>query len=435
MFADRAKIYIKSGKGGNGAVSFRREPFVPEGGPDGGDGGKGGDVIFQADENLRTLMDFRYKRKYEAENGQDGMKKKRYGRNGQDLIIKVPVGTVVIDEESGLVMKDLKEHGQSFVAAKGGKGGKGNTKYTTSTRQAPNFAEAGGFAKERNIILELKLIADVGLVGFPNVGKSTLLSVATSAKPKIANYHFTTIDPNLGVVQIFDTSFVMADIAGIIEGAHQGAGLGFRFLKHIERTKVLIHVVDVSGSEGRDPIEDFEKINMELEQYSPRLMKKPQIVAANKIDIISEDDPGYIKFKEHVEAKGYKVFPMSAPINIGVKEVLAEAAQQLQKLLLEPQEEDDYEMFDFEKDDNDPDYREVRASFDGHDYVLEGKQLLKIFNSTNFNDGGSLRYLYKYIEKSGAFEKLRELGIKDGDVIRIEDFEFEYYDDDYSFME
>ena len=435
MFADRAKIYIKSGKGGNGAVSFRREPFVPEGGPDGGDGGKGGDVIFQADENLRTLMDFRYKRKYEAENGQDGMKKKRYGKNGQDLIIKVPVGTVVIDEETGLVMKDLKEHGQSFVAAKGGKGGKGNTKYTTSTRQAPNFAEAGGFAKERNIILELKLIADVGLVGFPNVGKSTLLSVATSAKPKIANYHFTTIDPNLGVVQIFDTSFVMADIAGIIEGAHQGAGLGFRFLKHIERTKVLIHVVDVSGSEGRDPIEDFEKINRELEQYSPRLMKKPQIVAANKIDIISEDDPGYIKFKEHVEAKGYKVFPMSAPINIGVKEVLAEAAHQLQKLLLEPQEEDDYEMFDFEKDDNDPDYREVRASFDGRDYVLEGKQLLKIFNSTNFNDGGSLRYLYKYIEKSGAFEKLRELGIEDGDVIRIEDFEFEYYDDDYSFME
>lgn len=435
MFADRAKIYIKSGKGGNGAVSFRREPFVPEGGPDGGDGGKGGDVIFQADENLRTLMDFRYKRKYEAENGQDGMKKKRYGKNGQDLIIKVPVGTVVIDEETGLVMKDLKEHGQSFVAAKGGKGGKGNTKYTTSTRQAPNFAEAGGFAKERNIILELKLIADVGLVGFPNVGKSTLLSVATSAKPKIANYHFTTIDPNLGVVQIFDTSFVMADIAGIIEGAHQGAGLGFRFLKHIERTKVLIHVVDVSGSEGRDPIEDFEKINRELEQYSSRLIKKPQIVAANKIDIISEDDPGYINFKEHVEAKGYKVFPMSAPINIGVKEVLAEAAQQLQKLLLEPQEEDDYEMFDFEKDDNDPDYREVRASFDGRDYVLEGKQLLKIFNSTNFNDGGSLRYLYKYIEKSGAFEKLRELGIEDGDVIRIEDFEFEYYDDDYSFME
>ena len=410
MFVDRARIFIKSGKGGNGAVSFRREPFVPEGGPDGGDGGKGGDVIFQADENLRTLMDFRYKRKYEAENGQDGMKKKRYGRNGQDLIIKVPVGTVVIDEESGLVMQDLTEHGQSFVAAKGGRGGKGNVKYTTSTRQAPNFAEAGGFAKERNVILEMKLIADVGLVGFPNVGKSTLLSVATSAKPKIANYHFTTIEPNLGVVQIFDTSFVMADIAGIIEGAHEGAGLGHKFLKHIERTKVLIHVVDVAGSEGRDPIEDFDKINSELQQYSPKLMKKPQIVAANKIDLISEDDPQYIKFREYVEEKGYKVYPMSAPINIGVREILAEAADQLQQLLINPQEEEEeYEMFDFEADEHDPDYRTVYVDFDGTDYILSGKQLYKIFNSTNFTDMGSMRYLYKYIEKSGALDQLREL--------------------------
>ena len=432
MFVDRARIFIKSGKGGNGAVSFRREPFVPEGGPDGGDGGKGGDVIFQADENLRTLMDFRYKRKYEAENGQDGMKKKRYGRNGQDLIIKVPVGTVVIDEESGLVMQDLTEHGQSFVAAKGGRGGKGNVKYTTSTRQAPNFAEAGGFAKERNVILEMKLIADVGLVGFPNVGKSTLLSVATSAKPKIANYHFTTIEPNLGVVQIFDTSFVMADIAGIIEGAHEGAGLGHKVLKHIERTKVLIHVVDVAGSEGRDPIEDFDKINSELQQYSPKLMKKPQIVAANKIDLISEDDPQYIKFREYVEEKGYKVYPMSAPINIGVREILAEAADQLQQLLINPQEEEEeYEMFDFEADEHDPDYRTVYVDFDGTDYILSGKQLYKIFNSTNFTDMGSMRYLYKYIEKSGALDQLREMGIEDGDIIRIQDYELEYVDEDY----
>ena len=399
MFVDRARIFIKSGKGGNGAVSFRREPFVPEGGPDGGDGGKGGDVIFQADENLRTLMDFRYKRKYEAENGQDGMKKKRYGRNGQDLIIKVPVGTVVIDEESGLVMQDLTEHGQSFVAAKGGRGGKGNVKYTTSTRQAPNFAEAGGFAKERNVILEMKLIADVGLVGFPNVGKSTLLSVATSAKPKIANYHFTTIEPNLGVVQIFDTSFVM---------------------------------VDVAGSEGRDPIEDFDKINSELQQYSPKLMKKPQIVAANKIDLISEDDPQYIKFREYVEEKGYKVYPMSAPINIGVREILAEAADQLQQLLINPQEEEEeYEMFDFEADEHDPDYRTVYVDFDGTDYILSGKQLYKIFNSTNFTDMGSMRYLYKYIEKSGALDQLREMGIEDGDIIRIQDYELEYVDEDY----
>lgn len=434
MFVDRAKIFIKSGKGGNGAVSFRREPFVPEGGPDGGDGGKGGDVIFQADENMRTLMDFRYKRKYEAENGQDGMKKKRYGKNGQDLIIKVPVGTMVIDEETGHVMKDLTEHGQSFVAAKGGKGGKGNVKFTTSTRQAPNFAEAGGFAKERNVILEMKLIADVGLVGFPNVGKSTLLSVSTSARPKIANYHFTTIEPNLGVVQIYDKSFVMADIAGIIEGAHEGAGLGHKFLKHIERTKVLIHVVDVSGCEGRNPIEDFDKINNELEQYSPRLMKKPQIVAANKIDLIDEEDPQYIEFKEYVEEKGYKVFPMSAPINIGVKEILAEAANKLQQLLLEPiEEEDEYEMFDFEADEYDPDYRTVYADFDGKDYILSGKQLDKIFNSTNFNDNGSMRYLYKYIEKSGALDKLREMGIEDGDTIRVQDFEFEYIDEDYYF--
>ena len=261
MFVDRAKIIIKSGKGGNGAVTFRREPFVPEGGPDGGDGGKGGDVVFMADENLRTLMDFRYKRKYEAENGQNGMKKKRFGKNGEDLIIKVPVGTMIIDEASGKIMKDMTEHGQSFVAAKGGRGGRGNARFATPTRQAPNFAEAGGFAKERQVILEMKLIADVGLVGFPNVGKSSLLSLATSAKPKIANYHFTTIDPNLGVVELYDSSFVMADIAGIIEGAHEGAGLGHYFLKHIERTKVLVHIVDVSGSEGRDPKEDFDKIN------------------------------------------------------------------------------------------------------------------------------------------------------------------------------
>ena len=431
MLVDRAKITIKSGKGGDGAVTFRHDPYVPDGGLDGGDGGRGGDVIFEADENLRTLMDFRYKRKYEAEDGQNGMKRKRYGKSGENLVIKVPVGTVVIDEESGLVMRDLKEHGQSFVAARGGKGGKGNVKYATSTRQAPNFAEAGGFAKERNIILEMKMIADVGLVGFPNVGKSTLLSVATSAKPKIANYHFTTIDPNLGVVKLYDTSFVMADIAGIIEGASEGAGLGFRFLKHIERTKVLIHVVDVSGSEGRNPIEDFDKINRELEQYNPALLRKPQIVAANKIDINGDDDPVYLEFKEYVESKGYKVFPMSAPINIGVKEILSEAALKLLEVLANPEPEEEYEMFDFEKDDQDPDYRTVYPSFNGREYILEGKQLTKIFNSTNFEDFGSLRYLYKYIEKSGAIDALKEMGLEDGDVIKIQDFELEYFDEDY----
>ena len=282
MFVDRAKIIIRSGKGGDGAVTFRREPFVPEGGPDGGDGGKGGDVIFQADRNLRTLMDFRYKRKYEAENGQNGMKKNRFGKAGQDLVIKLPMGTVIIDEETGLVMKDLTEDGEKFIAAKGGRGGRGNVNFKNSVRQAPNFAEAGGEAKERKVVLEMKLIADVGLVGFPNVGKSSLLAVATSAQPKIANYHFTTIDPNLGVVQLYDSSFVMADIAGIIEGASEGMGLGFRFLKHIERTKVLIHVVDVSGSEGRDPKEDFDKINRELEAYSPKILKKPCLLYTSR---------------------------------------------------------------------------------------------------------------------------------------------------------
>lgn len=428
MFVDRAKITIKSGKGGNGCVSFRREPFVPEGGPDGGDGGKGGDVVFVADEGMRTLMDFRYKKKYEAENGQDGMKKKRFGKNGKDLIIKVPAGTLVIDEETGLLMKDLIKHGDRFVAAKGGKGGKGNVNFKNSVRQAPNFAEAGGFAKERSVILEMKLIADVGLVGFPNVGKSTLLSVSTKANPKIANYHFTTITPNLGVVDIFDNGFVMADIAGIIEGAHEGAGLGHYFLKHIERTKLLIHVVDVSGSEGRDPIEDFEKINNELAMYDERLAKKPQIVAANKTDMIDLDDESYIKFKEYVEAKGYKVFPISAPINEGVRELLAEAANMLDKIALEPEEEK-YELFDFERDNIDSDYRTVYASVEDGVFVLKGKQLLKIFNSTNFNDMGSLRYLYKYIEKSGALDELLEMGLDEGDTIRIEDFEFEYWNE------
>jgi len=428
MFVDRAKISIKSGKGGDGCVSFRKEPFVPEGGPDGGDGGKGGDVIFVADNSLRTLMDFKYKKKYEAEDGQNGMRRKKFGKSGGNLVIKVPPGTIIIDEDTGHVMKDLLEHGDSVVVAKGGKGGKGNVNFKTAVRQAPNFAEAGHFAKERQIILELKLIADVGLVGFPNVGKSTLLSVATSAKPKIANYHFTTITPNLGVVQIFDTSFVIADIAGLIEGAHEGAGLGHEFLKHIERTKLLIHVVDISGSEERDAIEDFEKINRELELYNEKLTKRHQIVAANKVDLIEENDTKLLKFIEHVEKKGFKVFPISAPINLGVHELLAEAATQLD-ILSTQEEEKIYEYFDFEKDDRDETYREIYVSKENDVFVLSGKQLEKIFNSTNFNDMGSLRYLHKYIEKSGGLEKLKEIGLEDGDTIRIKDFEFEYFDD------
>lgn len=428
MFVDRAKINIRSGKGGDGAVTFRREPYVPEGGPDGGDGGKGGDVVFKADNSLRTLMDFRYKRKYQAENGQNGMKKKRFGKKGANLIIKVPPGTMIIDEESGALMKDLINHGDSFVAAKGGKGGKGNVHFKSSIRQAPNFAEAGGVAKERNVILELKLIADVGLVGFPNVGKSSLLSTSSKAKPKIANYHFTTIEPNLGVVEVSNTSFVLADIAGIIEGAHQGAGMGFKFLKHIERTKIIIHVVDISGSEGRDPIEDFETINKELRAYSNVLANKPQIVAANKIDLIEDNNSGYELFKEYAENQGYAVFPISAPINLGVPELMAYAA----KILAEVENtsmEEIMETFDFEREDTDDNYRKVEVRRDNHKYVIEGKQLTKIFNSTNFNDIGSVRYLYKYIEKSGAIEKLKSMGLKEGDTVCIRDFEFEYIDE------
>lgn len=434
MFVDRAKIRIKSGKGGNGAVTFRRDPYVPNGGPDGGDGGKGGSIIFKADQNLRTLMDFKYKRKYEAEAGQNGMSRNKFGKDGENLIIKVPMGTVVIDEETGRIMKDLVEDGDSFVAAKGGKGGRGNVHFKSSIRQAPNFAEAGGEAKERGVILELKLIADVGLVGFPNVGKSSLLKEATQANPKIANYHFTTIDPNLGVVSLYDENFVMADIAGIIEGASEGAGMGFRFLKHIERTKVLIHVVDVSGSEGRDPRDDFDKINAELMAYSPKILKKPQIVAANKIDELGEgeNDPKYLEFKEYVNSKGYDCYPMAAPLDYGVKEVLTAALHALQEIAKNPPiEYDEPEYFDFAAEENDPDWNKIECGYDEEAdvYTLSGRQLTKIFNSTNFFDMGSLRYLYKYIEKNGAIEKLKEMGLQEGDIIRINDYEMEYWDE------
>ncbi len=428
MFVDRAKILIKSGKGGNGAVTFRREPYVPEGGPDGGDGGRGGDVVFVADRSLRSLMDFKYKKKYFAEDGQIGMRKKMFGKAGEDLIIKVPAGTMIYDEETGRLMKDLVNDGDRLVAARGGKGGKGNVHFKSSVRQAPNFAEAGGAAKERSVILERKLIADVGLEGFPNVGKSTLQSVASKARPKIANYHFTTIEPNLGVVYVGTGSFVMADIAGIIEGASQGAGMGFQFLKHIERTRVLIHVVDVSGSEGRNPIEDYDKINAELAAYSPALMKKPQIVAANKTDLLTpEQQAVYEEFCAYVESKGHQVFPLSAPINEGVEPLLKAALTALINVEQEPEEEP--EMFDFDLEEQELDYRRIYIAYEGDEYVLTGKQLDKIFRSTNFNDMGSLRYLYKYIERSGVVAEMKEMGLEEGDTIRIGNFAFEYVDE------
>ncbi len=425
MFVDKATIHIRSGKGGNGSVSFRREPYVPQGGPDGGNGGKGGDIIIEADRNLRTLMDFRYKRKYEAESGEDGRGKQQFGKDGADLIIKVPVGTVVRDTESNAVMADLKEDGQRLIAARGGRGGKGNVMFKNSVRQAPNFAEAGGFAKERTVELELKLIADVGLVGYPNVGKSTLLSVSTSANPKIANYHFTTITPNLGVVSMYDSSFVMADIPGLIEGASDGLGLGLDFLKHIERTRIIIHVVDVSGSEGRDPKEDLDKINAELASYSEKLAKKPQIVCANKMDMCSPED--YEDFKAYAESKGYAVYPCSAPIHEGVDELLRAAY----KLLQETPEEEEAENAWFEdtKPEDDLDYRNVYVERTKNGFRAWGKQLEKIFNSTNFNDAGSLRYLYRYIEESGAIDRMLEMGLQEGDTITVIDYDFEYFDE------
>lgn len=427
MFVDRAEIKIVSGKGGDGGVTFRHDPYVPDGGPDGGDGGDGGSVIFVADSNLRTLMDLKYKRKYQAENGQNGMKRNRYGKKGEDLYIKVPVGTLIIDKETGHLMKDLCENGDSVVAAKGGKGGKGNVHYKSSIRQAPNFAEAGGFAKERDIILELKLIADVGLLGFPSVGKSTLLSVCTNAKPKIAEYHFTTIDPNLGIVDMYDSSFVMADIAGIIEGASEGVGLGFKFLKHIERTKVLIHVIDVSGSEGRDPIDDYKKINAELEKFNPSLLNRPQIIAANKMDLV-QDQAKLKEFMDFMNQEGRTVFQISAATRQGIKEMLDETLHLINTY--EEVGDSQYEMFDFEQDDFDEDYKKI-SGFRDEDgaYVLEGKQLLKIFNSTNFNDSGSIRYLYNYIVKQGGIKLLKSMGLKEGDSVRINDFEFEYTED------
>jgi len=426
MFIDTAQIIIKSGKGGNGAVSFRREPFVPQGGPDGGNGGKGGNVVLVADKNLRTLMDFRYKRKYEAEDGENGRGKQCFGKDGEDLIIKLPVGTVVKDVESGAIIADLKKDGQEFIAAKGGKGGKGNVLFKNSVRQAPNFAEAGGFAVEKTIELELKLIADVGLVGYPNVGKSTLLSVSTSANPKIANYHFTTLTPNLGVVKKYDKTFVMSDIPGLIDGASEGQGLGLDFLRHIERTRILVHLVDVSGCEGRDPIEDFEHINNELKQYSEKLMTKPMLVVANKVDMVSDED--LKKFTEAIEAKGYKVYPMSAPIHEGVDELLNACFAELDKLAEEPEEEIT-EFYEARAVEDDPDYRDVKVFFDGAAYHVEGKQLYKIFSSTNFNDQGSLRYLYKYVEEKGAIQQCLDMGMDEGDSIFIFDYEFEYYEE------
>ena len=426
MFADRARIIIKSGKGGDGHVSFRREKYVPDGGPDGGDGGKGGDVIFQVDEGLNTLTDYRHRRKFAAQPGQEGGKKNCHGKNGEDLVLKVPEGTVIKDAESGKVIADMSGDNKRVVVIKGGRGGLGNQHFATSTMQAPKYAQPGQEAIEIEVQLELKVIADVGLVGFPNVGKSTLLSRVTNAQPKIANYHFTTLQPNLGVVDMEDGfGFVIADIPGLIEGASEGIGLGHEFLRHIERTKVMIHIVDAAGTEGRDPIADIKAINKELEAYNPELLKKPQVIAANKIDAIYGDENEIITgLKTEFEKDEIKVFPISAVSGQGLKELLYEVKNLLAKC---PKEVTVYEQeFDpalrFFKDEP---YTIERA--DDAAFVVEGPKIDKMLGYTNIESEKGFLFFQKFMREQGILKELEARGIQDGDTVRIYGHEFDYY--------
>jgi GTP-binding protein len=421
MFIDRAKIYIKAGDGGDGAVSFRREKYIPAGGPDGGDGGKGGDVIFLVDESIHTLIDFKYKKHYKAEAGKNGSGSNCTGRSGKDLIIKVPPGTIIKDEATGMVIADLTKPEETFVIAKGGEGGKGNQHFATSTRQAPKFAKKGGSGEEKWITIELKLLADVGLIGYPNVGKSTLLSSVSAAKPKIANYPFTTLTPNLGVVSLgAENSFVLADIPGLIEGAHAGAGIGHEFLKHIERTKLLIHIVDVAAIEGRDPLEDFKIINNELMGYSSQLVDRPQIVAANKVDL-TEGEKNLEIFKKAVEKEGYKVFPISAVTGKGVRELMLYTGELLRKLpetkLPKEKEEIVYEVKQDEP---------FTVKVENGVYIVEGEWVRRILGSVNLNNFDSLQYFQRAIQRIGIVDALKDLNIKEGDTVRMYDLEFDY---------
>ena len=426
MFADRAKIIIKSGKGGDGHVSFRREKYVPDGGPDGGDGGKGGDVIFQVDPGLNTLTDYRHRRKFAARPGEEGGKKICHGKNGEDIILKVPEGTVIKDAESGKVIADMSGDNKRMTVLKGGKGGLGNQHFATSTMQAPKYAQPGQEAIEIEVLLELKVIADVGLVGFPNVGKSTLLSRVTNAQPKIANYHFTTISPNLGVVDMEDGfGFVIADIPGLIEGASEGIGLGHEFLRHVERTKVLIHMVDAAGTEGRDPIADIKAINKELEAYNPELLNKPQVIAANKIDAIYEGENDIIaSLKAEFEQEKIKVFPISAVSGQGLKELL----YHVKGLLAEcPKETVIYEQeFDpalkFFKDEP---YTIERA--DDAAFVVEGPKIDKMLGYTNIDSEKGFLFFQKFMKEQGILKELEARGIQDGDTVRMYGHEFDYY--------
>ncbi len=421
MFADTATITVKAGNGGNGLVSFHREKYVAAGGPDGGDGGHGGDVILTVDPQMTTLYDFRHKRNYKAGNGEDGKAKKSFGKNGETLYIKVPAGTLVKDAESGKIIADLKVSGDEFVAAKGGKGGFGNTHFATPTRQVPKFAKPGQKTKERELVLELKLLADVGLVGFPNVGKSTLLSVTSSARPKIANYHFTTLEPNLGVVNAKDAgNFVMADIPGIIEGANTGIGLGHEFLRHIERTRLLLHVVDVSGIEGRNPIEDFDIICSEMEKFNSELSKKPQIVVGNKTDIACDEN--IVKeFEKEIKSRGYEIYLISAAAHVGTDELMKIVAGKLKDI---PVPEFNVEEDDFES------IKELGDNFSvekrGDEYYVEGELILKIIDSTNFEDYESLQFFQNALRSAGVIKALEDKGIEEGNTVKMYDIEFDF---------
>lgn len=426
MFADRAKIFIRSGKGGDGHVSFRRELYVPNGGPDGGDGGRGGDVIFEVDEGLNTLQDFRHKRKYTAKDGEPGGKRRCHGADAEDIILKVPEGTVIKEAESGKVIADMSGDNRRQIILKGGKGGLGNQHYATATMQVPKYAQPGQPSRELWVNLELKVIADVGLVGFPNVGKSTLLSRVTNAQPKIANYHFTTLNPNLGVVDLPDgRGFVMADIPGLIEGASEGVGLGHEFLRHIERTKLMIHVVDAAGTEGRNPVDDIYKINAELEAYNPEIAQRPQVIAANKIDVIYPDGEDPLKrLKDEFEPKGIKVFPISGVTGKGIQELLYYVSDRLKELdqapvIFEqeyfPEEELIYEDLPYTV--------EVEEGI----YVVEGPKIEKMLGYTNLDSEKGFAFFQKFLKDTGILDELEEAGIQEGDTVRMYGLQFDYY--------
>ncbi len=421
MFIDKVEIYVKAGNGGNGAVAFHREKYVAEGGPSGGDGGHGGNVVFEVDSGENTLLPFRYRRKFVAQNGEDGKGEKFHGKTAEDLIIKVPQGTLIKDSESGKLMYDMGEDGR-FIAAKGGRGGFGNTHFATPTRQIPRFAKSGTTGEERTLILELKMLADVGLLGFPNVGKSTLLSMVSAARPKIANYHFTTLSPMLGVVKVDTESFVMADIPGLIEGASDGAGLGHEFLRHVDRCRLLLHVVDAASTEGRDPIDDIEKINTELERYNPEMAARPQILVANKCDVGVEDETK-ARLEEYAESHGMKIFYISAATRSGVDELMKETARLLTTL---PKQER-YEAEFIEEEIDLTGDRSVTATLSkGGVWVVDGVWLERLVGNVNFDDRESLAYFHKVLKKAKVFERLEELGVHDGDTVSIYGFEFDY---------